>query len=346
MDEELEFGTLDPRLDARGAGELKRLLAESGLEIEGDIQVFVVGRIEQRIVACAGLTGGIVKCVAIAAEHRGANLALKLMNELIHLALERGYAHLFLYTKPENVALFEGCGFHLLVEVSGHASLLENTPVGIQGFCQRLGAHRQPGERIGCAVLNANPFTLGHLHLVREALKGCDWLHVFVVAEEASAILYEDRLDLVRAGLAGLSRLTVHGGSQYLISKATFPSYFIKDTCVVEACSTAMDLLMFRQHIAPALGITHRFVGTEPFCRLTRKYNEDMSRWLECDSALGAAIRVVEVPRCEATGRPISASEVRRMLVRGDFEAMASLVPGTTLACMRARYALREEVLA
>jgi len=339
VDEELEFGTLDPRLDARGAGEVKRLLAESGLEIEADIQVFVVVRRSGRIVACAGLMEGIVKCVAIQAEYRGSSLALRLMHELMHLALERGHAHLFLYTKPENVVLFEGCGFHPLVEVSGHACLLENTPVGVKGYCEQLRTQFQPGKRIGCVVLNANPFTFGHLHLVRRALQACDWLHVFVVSEEASAIAYPDRLDLVKAGLAGLERLTVHGGSRYLISKATFPSYFIKDTCLVEACSTAMDLLMFRQHLAPALGITHRFVGSEPFCRLTRKYNEDMVRWLECEAGGGPSIRVVEVPRCEVGGRPVSASEVRRLLDRGDFEALRSLVPATTLARLRAKYA-------
>ncbi len=336
MEEEVEFGTLVPREDSRGAAELKVLLAASGLDLEPGIQVFVVGRAGARLVACAGLTEGVVKCVAIDAEHRGANLALRLMNELVHLALERGQAHLFLYTKPSNAALFRGCGFHELVEVPGQACLMENTPVGIRAYCDSLRLLKREG---GAVVVNANPFTLGHLHLVRQALQNCDWLHVFVVGEDASAIAYEDRLDLVRQGLGGLERLTVHEGSRYLISKATFPSYFIKDACAVEACSTAMDLLMFRQYLAPALGITHRFVGTEPFCGLTRKYNEDMHRWLEAEEGPGPAIRVVEVPRLEVAGRPVSASEVRRLLALGDFEAMASLVPATTLARLRIKYA-------
>jgi [citrate (pro-3S)-lyase] ligase len=339
VEEEIEFGTVTPRSDERGAAELKAFLAASGLDMEADIQVFVTGRLEGRLVACAGLAEGVVKCVAIEAEQRGTSLALRLMNELLQLALERGHAHLFLYTKPSNVALFRGCGFHPLVEVPGQACLMENTPVGIRTYCERLHALRQPGERIGSAVLNANPFTLGHLHLVRQALRECDWLHVFVVAEDASAIAYADRLDLVRQGLAGMEGLTVHDGSRYLISKATFPSYFIKDACAVEDCSTAMDLLMFRKHLAPALGITHRFVGPEPFCPITRKYNEDMHRWLENPLGEGPAIRAVEMPRCEVGGRPVSASEVRRLLARGDFEAMASLVPKTTLARLRAKYA-------
>jgi len=52
----------------------------------------------------------------------------------------------------------------------------------------------------------------------------------------------------------------------------------------------------------------------------------------------------VQMPRFEVDGRPVSASEVRRLLEWGDFEAMARLVPATTLARMRARYGPRVPV--
>lgn len=346
MNDELIFETLKPSQDLRAAAEVRKLLRSSDLEAETDIQVFVVARNARRIVACAGLAADVVKCVTIAPEYRRSSLALRLMHEVQLLALMRGQSHLFLYTKPQNVVLFEGCGFHKLAEVMGHACLMENTPVGIRDYCDSLQALRQAGKRIGCVVINANPFTLGHLHLVRRALRQCDWLHVFVVAEDASTISYADRLDMVRAGLAGMDRVTIHGGSSYLISKATFPGYFIKDRCIVQACSTAMDLLMFRKYIAPALGITHRFVGSEPFCQLTRKYNEDMFGWLESPSEEGAPIRVVEFPRYEVDGCAVSASEVRRLLVLGDFEAMACLVPATTLSHLRARYGFQAQLQA
>jgi [citrate (pro-3S)-lyase] ligase len=340
MDEELNIETLDPRVDLRAAAEVKRLLRASGLGMDADIQLFVVLRSQRKLVACAGLAGYVVKCVAIAAEHRGSSLALRLMNEVHHLAMKRGQSHLFLYTKPGNAELFSGCGFHTIVEVPGNACLMENTPVGIADYCESLRELRQPGSRIGCVVLNANPFTLGHLHLIKTALRQCDWVHVFVVAEDASAIRYADRLQMVREGLAGMERMTVHAGSRYLISKATFPSYFIKDQCVVEACSTATDLLIFRRFIAPALGITHRFIGSEPYCQLTRKYNEDIFDWLESRSEQGQPLQVVEIPRLEVDGRAVSASEVRRLLALGDAAAIATLVPATTLACLRARYIL------
>jgi [citrate (pro-3S)-lyase] ligase len=338
MNEELEIENFDPSKNPRGAAEVKRLLRACDLGVETDIQLFVVARSKGKIIACAGLADDVVKCVAIAAEFRGTSLAPKLLNEIQQLAVERGQSHLFLYTKPGNAQLFAGCGFHMIVEVPGNACLMENTPVGIRDYCDSLQEFRQPGKRIGCVVLNANPFTLGHLHLVCRALWDCDWLHVFVVAEDASAIRYTDRLRMVRAALDGMERVTVHAGSRYLISKATFPGYFIKDHCVVEACSTAIDLLIFRRFIAPALGITHRFIGSEPYCRLTRKYNEDIFGWLESETEQGAPVHVLEIPRLEVSGRAVSASRVRRLLAKGNFAAIAPLVPATTLACLRDKY--------
>jgi len=341
MNDDVNIETLNPLEDKRGAADVKRLLGASGLEAEADVQVFVVARDRKKIVGCAGLAGGVVKCVAVAKERRGSSLAVRLMDEVQRLAINRGQSHLFLYTQPERAPLFEGCGFHRIVELAGHACLMENTPAGIREYCDGLRAFRHQGQRIGCVVLNANPFTLGHLDLVRRALRECDWLHVFVVAEEASTIRYADRLDMVRAGLAGMNRVTVHGGSKYLISKATFPTYFIKDSREAETCGTAIDLLIFRKYIAPALGITHRFIGSEPFCHVTRKYNEDMFEWLERASVEGAPIHVVEIPRLEVEGRAVSASEVRRQLAKSDFAAMKTFVPPTTLSHLRAIYALR-----
>jgi len=344
MNEELEIEILDPRKDLPGAAAVKQLLRSSSLGTEADIQLFVVARDRGRIVACAGLAGDVVKCVAIAEPYRGQSLAPKLLNEVQQLAAERGHSHLFLYTKPGNAQLFEGCGFHTIVEVPGNACLMENTPVGLRDYCDSLRVFRQPGRRIGCVVLNANPFTLGHLRLVCRSLWDCDWLHVFVVAEDASTIRYADRLQMVRAALEGVERVTVYAGSRYLISKATFPGYFIKDRCVVEACATAIDLLIFRRFIAPALGITHRFIGSEPYCQLTHKYNEDIFGWLESESEQGQPIHVVEIPRLEIAGRAVSASQVRRLLAKGNFAAIAPLVPATTLACLRDKYDLFAEL--
>ena len=338
MNDEFVFYAIDPNKNWDEAAEIQRLLTQCDLDMEEGIDIFVVGRQGRRLVACAGLDGNIVKCVATVPDLRGESLSLKLMGEVIHLALECGHLHLFLFTHPKNVSFFGGCGFYELAEVPGYVTLMENTPVGIKGYSEQLRKLAQPGQKIGCIVMNANPFTFGHQYLVRLAAAQCDWLHVFVVREDVSLFSYRDRFALVQAGIAGIPRLTLHHGSKYMVSRATFPNYFFKEKGIVGDCCSAIDLILFRKYIAPALGITHRFVGTEPFCKTTRKYNDDMKHWLQVADSEAAAISVVEVPRTVSSNVAISASEVRRLLRSGDTAKIPSLVPRDTLDFLRSKH--------
>ncbi len=135
-----------------------------------------------------------------------------------------------------------------------------------------------------------------------------------------------------------LKNLTVHEGSDYIISKATFPTYFIKDKGQVDSLFTELDLNVFRHHIAPELGITHRFVGKEPLCVVTNEYNVQMKKILSRPST-SPIIEVVELERIEYKGEPISASRVRRLMQEKNREEIRHLVPPST-------YALIEQMLA
>ncbi len=103
---------------------------------------------------------------------------------------------------------------------------------------------------------------------------------------------------------------------------------------MVDYCHTAIDLQIFRQYIAPALGITHRYVGTEPpQCVVTSNYNQQMYQWLGSPPLLDYPnIEVVEVPRLMVRDQPISASQVRSLLVRGELEPLNTLLPSTSIA--------------
>lgn len=335
---DLDWSVDDIGEDPQVREEIETFLRSCDLELDANITQFVTVRSGRALVACAGMGQNIVKCVAVSPALRGENITSRLITEVTHLAADAGCYHLFLYTKPDNVPLFTGCGFYPLAEMPGTITLMENTPVGLARYCESLAAQRRPGRRIGSVVMNANPFTFGHRYLAEQAAAACDWLHVFVVGENSSLITYEDRLALVRAGLADLPRTTIHSGSSYMVSKATFPSYFLKDRGLVDRCHTAIDLIIFRDHVAPALGITHRFVGTEPFCPVTRKYNTDMKHWLMDVPSRAPAITVVEIERKARSGHAISASEVRRCLRADDFDAMASLAPKATIDLLRAKY--------
>ncbi len=333
-----EFYTVDAAGPTSEIENIQRLLAESDLGWDSRVETFVVCRRGAELIACAGLDRGVVKCVAISPPYRGSSLSLRLGGELIRVAADGGHFHLFLFAKPDNAVLFGGWGFHSLVEVPDKVTLMENSPVAIRHYCEYLRTLRQPGGKVGCIVMNANPFTLGHRYLAETAAAACNWLHVFVVREEASTFPYADRYELTSQGLSGIGNITVHHGSEYMISRATFPSYFLKEKCTIDEVFAAVDLLLFREYIAPALGITHRFVGTEPVCPVTNRYNEDMQYWLERADSRAPEIGVVIVPRTMSSGGPISASEVRRLIKNEDHRAVSKLVPESTQRLLVSRY--------
>jgi [citrate (pro-3S)-lyase] ligase len=83
-----------------------------------------------------------------------------------------------------------------------------------------------------------------------------------------------------------------------------------------------LDLVIFARRFAAPLGIGRRFVGTEPQDQTTAAYNRSMKKILP-----GFDIEVVEIPRLERGGRPVSAGRVRELLDRGDSKGAEELVP-------------------
>ena len=174
----------------------------------------------------------------------------------------------------------------------------------------------------GVVVMNCNPFTLGHRYLIEQAAKQVERLFVMVVREDCSLFAYAERKAMVEQGVAHLKNVTVIDGSEYAISQATFPTYFLKRLDDAADTQMLLDLDLFRRHIAPALGATVRFVGTEPTDRLTRRYNQLMHDVL-------ADVR--ETARLEKEGNAVSASRVRKAMEQGDMSTIRQLVPPTTL---------------
>ena len=184
----------------------------------------------------------------------------------------------------------------------------------------------------GVVVMNCNPFTLGHRYLIEQAAKQVERLFVMVVREDCSLFAYAERKAMVEQGVAHLKNVTVIDGSEYAISQATFPTYFLKRLDDAADTQMLLDLDLFRRHIAPALGATVRFVGTEPTDRLTRRYNQLMHEVL-------ADVR--EIVRLEKEGNAVSASRVRKAMEQGDMSTIRQLVPPTTLPYIIAHLATR-----
>lgn len=317
--------------DPRRREAVDLFLHQHQLSLEADCERVIVAEDQRRIVGCGAIAGCVLKCIAVDPSLQGEGLSLNLLTELMTLAYELGRSELFLFTKPDNAALFSSAGFWPIARAGDQAVLMENSRERLARYCRQLTMYRQPGEKIGAIVMNANPFTLGHRWLVEQAARQCDWLHLFVVKEDASFFSYQDRVALIEQGIAGIANVTLHPGSAYLISRATFPGYFLKDKGVVDDCHCQIDLQLFREHLAPALQITHRFVGSEPLCSLTRNYNLRMKELLEAPGET-PAIQVVELERVEKDGAPISASRVRKLYKERQWSAIAPLVPPGTLS--------------
>jgi [citrate (pro-3S)-lyase] ligase len=177
----------------------------------------------------------------------------------------------------------------------------------------------------GAIVANCNPFTNGHLYLIESAARQCGYLHLFILSEDRSAFSTDARWSLVQAGIAHIPNVILHPTGPYLVSAATFPDYFLKDTASPQTVNTALDIAIFAERFARPLGITRRFVGTEPFDPVTATYNQQMKELLP-----SYGITLVETPRLESAGNAVSASRVRRLLQEQNFAAIRELVPATT----------------
>ena len=208
-------------------------------------------------------------------------------------------------------------GFYPVVELRD-ALLMENRRNGASDFIASLPRYE---GTCGAVVCNCDPFTLGHRHLIEHAAANCDHLYVFAVAEKGSLFSPEERLDMIRRGTEDLPNCHVFSSDLYLVSRATFPAYFIKDKTRADLVKADLDLTFFCEHIAPALHITVRFAGEEPFSPVTAAYNDRMREMLPANG-----IRFEEIPRYNA----ISASRVRELILNGQAEQTRELVPETT----------------
>lgn len=301
----------------------EQLLAKTGLVPEELPEEFVLLWEGDDLAATGSRQGNILKYLAVDPAHQGEGLLATLLTALRQEAFAQGYRHLFLYTKPANEHLFRDLMFYP-VAATDKVLLMEDKPDGVQSFLNTLPVETCDGI-VGAAVMNCDPFTLGHRYLVESAAKECDKFYVFVLSEDQGHFSAADRLAMVKAGTADLENVTVLPTGPYLISAATFPTYFLKDRDGAEQVQCLLDIAIFCKYFAPHFCIQRRYVGTEPLSPMTNKYNEALKGNLP-----GKGIEVREIPRLEKTGTPVSASAVRKALAEKDWDTLKTLVPATT----------------
>lgn len=314
------------------------LLHKAGLEPDTDSNSTVlVWDDAGELIATASRQDNLLKCIAVDDAHQGEGLTATLLTTLRQDAFQDGYKHLFLYTKPQNRYMFSSLFFYPIAETK-QVLLMENQQHGIQSFLDTLPVSPCCGM-VGAAVMNCNPFTKGHRYLIETAAKECDRLYVFVLSEDKSAFSTQDRMEMVKLGTADLPNVTVLPTGPYLISSATFPTYFLKDRDNAESVHCLLDIEIFCKYYAPKFGITRRYVGTEPLSPMTNQYNNALKEYLP-----EKGIALCEIPRLEEAGIPVSASRVRELLQSKNFDALRELVPETTYTYLLKEVSLWQKV--
>ncbi len=272
-----------------------------------------------------------------------------------------GWDSVFVYTKTASAQAFSWLGFEILEFVDNKLVLMEKAGKSgdLKGYldfirrrsvrclcpddpisdqitadkyddCPQVRAAGASSGTISALVMHANPFTLGHLYLAELAAAESSLVHVFVLSEESQDFPALDRLLLVKEATKHLTNLIVHPTGPYLVSAATFPSYFLPADEDVTVLQATLDAKIFLHRIAPALHIRRRYLGTEPISHTTELYNQMLSE------VFGDELELAVVPRMETEdGRPISASRVRKAYREDTWQELADLVPPATLEYLR-----------
>ena len=296
--------------DRRTRAKVESFLAQNELRLDDVDAYYGIFRLdEEEILAGGGLKRDIIKCVAVREDMRDEHLFNMLVSHLMSVAREEGHFSCKVYTKPKNLAIFQSLGFKLIAQ-SPQALFMQNSLSELNKYKAYLAekANQVCAKRRGLIIMNANPFTRGHRYLVEQASSQVDHLFVIVVKENVSLFDYRYRLAMVSKGCSDLGNVTVLEGSDYQISSATFPTYFLKQVTDATDEHIRLDLDVCVRHIIPALGITARFVGTEPTDKLTARYNELMHEVLEAQF-----VKVEEIERLTIEDKVVNASRARQL---------------------------------
>lgn len=305
--------------------EIEQFLTKFNLSFDGEVEYTVALRQEDRLVGTGSFAGEVLRNIAVDETIQGAGITSLILTSLMQEQARRGRMHYFIFTKPSAAHLFASLGFQEIARAEPFAVLLESGLGSVASYCAMVAkevAHL-PHQR-SAVVVNCNPFTKGHQALIAKAAGESGGVIVFVVSVDKSLFPFEHRIQLVKAGLVDLPNVVVVPAGKYIISAATFPTYFTREVDQA-AAQTRLDIELFASQIASRLYITARYIGEEPYCAITNAYNQAMEDILP---RYGIALRMIK--RIGVDGDIISASKVRDMIRQGDWEGIKKVVPLTT----------------
>jgi len=302
--------------------EVKALLEKQNLRFEEKVTQTIGYYDNDQLIATGSLYHNVIKMIAVDTKYQNENITALIMTTLTQRLQDLGIHKYFLYTTPQNRSIFEHFSFSLIDETE-QISLLENTIYPIKEHLRDIKSklHITPGKT-GAIVMNCNPVTLGHLYLIETCAKENDQVIIFLVEEDQSIFPYETRFALLKAATSHINNLNIIPSTPYIISSATFPTYFLKELNDVSRLFMELDVSIFSKYFIPLFDIDYRYVGEEPLDPNTNAYNQCLMQ------TLGNQLKIIK--RLESDSVTISASLVRKLARNNQFEDLKFLVPQTT----------------
>lgn len=299
----------------------KSFLQKHGLDYEIDIDYAILIYDRHEVIATASIAQSVMKCFAVHSDYSGQNVTGLMFKHLTDHLASKGITHYFVFTSPENENVFKSFNMTRIV-LTMNTVLLEGGDEITNVLTNLKNEYKISDQKKSCVIINANPMTLGHLYLIEEAAKKSDELLVFVVSEDVSSFPFEARFKIIKEATEHLSNVTVLPSLSYLVSRISFPKYFLKEDVLIKEEQTLIDVLIYKEYYSKIFNINKRFVGTEPLSPNTSKYNEVLKQYL------GIKIEIIDRKTYKET--PISASFIRKLIKRNHIIKIKEYVPEAT----------------
>lgn len=279
--------------------------------------------LDDELIASASTYQNIIKYVVIKeAKRDDGKVFNKLISYLISDLASRNIFHVFVFTSPSYCKSFQYLGFLELASTK-LGSLLETGDQNIKTYLD--GIKKVKTKNNAAIVMNANPFTKGHYHLIKTAAQENDNVYVFVVSADKSLFTAKERFNLVEAGTKDFDNVIVNEASDYQVSPITFPTYFLKTLEDATTFQTELDATLFKKWFVPALNIKTRYLGEEPNSEVTQAYNDALKKVLE------PQVKVKIIPRAKDHNKIISATSVRELIKQKKWDELPKYVGEETL---------------
>ena len=281
--------------------------------------------VNDQVVGTVSIYNNIIKCFAVDKDYRDENYGGLLISYVINYFYQNGINHYMVYTKVEYAKIFTSLNFHEITRADKTILLEGGSPL-IKEFISslkrkieyRFSIDLNTSNDVASVVVNCNPVTNGHISLIEEIAKEHKYVIVFILEEDLSLFTYKERMSLLTISLVHLANVVVVPSSEYIISSATFPNYFLKDENLKNDEWSKIDALIYRDYFMAGLNIEYRYVGTEDSGYMKR-YNDTLKEVL--------GDKLVIVNRFTYDEEIISASSVRALIIEHKYDEALKFIP-------------------